>query len=119
MDDDDMVRQVLGKMLTKLNYEVQFARHGEEAISLFERAMGDGQPFRAVILDLTIPGGMGGKDAVRVMRRLNPSVKALVSSGYSDDPVMADFNNYGFDGVLVKPYKLQQLSQLLAEVLSS
>jgi len=119
MDDDDMVRHVLGKMLSRLNYQVEAAADGLEALRLLKTAQAAGHPFKAVILDLTVPGGLGGLEAIQEVRRLDPHIKALVSSGYSDDPVMADFKKHGFDGVIPKPYKIQQLSRILAEVLGT
>ena len=96
MDDEAMVREVLGKMLIALGYEVKFAEDGAEAIEFFTRGTDAGDPFAAVILDLTVPGGMGGKETMEKLLRIDPQVKAIVSSGYSDDPVMANFKEYGF-----------------------
>jgi DNA-binding NarL/FixJ family response regulator len=76
-----------------------------------------GQPFDVVIMDLTIPGGMGGKEAIKKLLEIDPKVKAIVSSGYSTDPVMADFRSYGFSGVAVKPYNIEELSEILDKVI--
>jgi PAS domain S-box-containing protein len=118
MDDEEIVRDVLHRSLTRLGYVVVSAREGEEAITLYEQALKSDQPFDAVIMDLTIPGGMGGKDAVIRLREIDPAVKAIVASGYSDDPVMAHFRDYGFSGVVSKPYLLKDLSQTVHAVIS-
>jgi CheY-like chemotaxis protein len=118
MDDEEMVREVLGGMLSQLGYEVDFASDGSQAIEKFVRAREDGRPFAAVILDLTIPGGMGGKETIEKLLMIDPQIKAIVSSGYSDDQVMADFQEYGFSEVIAKPYRLGELSKILQRVTS-
>jgi len=118
MDDEDMVRNVAGQMLTRLGYSVAFARDGVEAIELYGQARKSGRPFDAVIMDLTVPGGMGGKEAVQQLRQMDPAVKAIVSSGYSNDPIMAEFAAYGFCGVASKPYTIKKLSETLQQVIA-
>ncbi len=118
MDDEAMVREVLGMMLLTLGYEAKFAQDGVEAIEMFSRAQGSAEPFAAVILDLTVPGGMGGKEALERLLKIDPQVKAMVSSGYFDDPIMADFQKYGFVGVIAKPYKVAELGKVLNKVLT-
>ena len=118
MDDEAMVREVLGMMLLTLGYEAKFAKDGVEAIELFSQAQGSADPFAAVILDLTVPGGMGGKEAMERFLEIDPQVKAIVSSGYFDDPIMADFQKYGFAGVIAKPYKVAELGKVLNQVLT-
>ena len=117
MDDEEIVREVLGAMLVSIGYGVEYATNGEEAVELYRVAKGSGAPFDAVILDLTIPGGMGGKKAIQGLLKIDPGVKAIVSSGYSNDPVMADFREYGFSGVAAKPYKIKQLSETVHNVI--
>ncbi|MCX5893724.1 MAG: PAS domain S-box protein, partial [Deltaproteobacteria bacterium] len=117
MDDEEIVREVLGKMLVRLGYEVESAADGAEAIARYSEAMASGRRFVAVILDLTIPGGMGGKETLQNLLKLDPQVKALASSGYSDDLVMADFQKYGFSRVMPKPYRITELSKTLAEAI--
>lgn len=116
MDDEEIVQKVLGKMLRYLGYQPDFAKDGEEAVNMFVAAQEAGQEFEAVILDLTIPGGMGGKEAMEKLLMIDPHVKAIVSSGYFDDSVMADFRSYGFSGVICKPYKIAELGRTLNEI---
>jgi PAS domain S-box-containing protein len=117
MDDEEMVREVIGRMLDHLGYEADFASDGAQAIEEFARAKEAGRPFVAVILDLTIPGGMGGKETIKKLLEIDPQVKAIVSSGYSDDVIMADFKKYGFCAVIAKPYKISELSKTLHKVI--
>jgi PAS domain S-box-containing protein len=119
MDDEEMIRSVLGRMLVKLGYEVRQARDGAEAVELYQRAQESGEPFTAVIFDLTIPGGMGGKEALEQLRGYDARIRAIVSSGYSDDPVMANYKQYGFSGVIAKPYKIQELSRIIDGVIKA
>jgi PAS domain S-box-containing protein len=118
MDDEESVRGVVGAMLTAVGYEYELAKDGAEAVELYRQARDKGRPFDAAIIDLTIPGGMGGKEAMQKLIKLDPKVKAIVASGYSSDPVMADCRAYGFTGVITKPYDLQTLSRTLRTVLS-
>jgi CheY-like chemotaxis protein len=104
-------------MLSRLGYAVESAREGAEALALYRRAKEAGRPFDAVIMDLVIIGGMAGKEAIDKLREMDPQVKAIVSSGYSNDPVLADFQRYGFQGALAKPYHLEELSTVLQQVI--
>ncbi len=117
MDDEELVRTIASKLLRHLGYDVTCVQNGEEAIKEFARALEDGREFDAVILDLTVPGGMGGTETIEKIRDLAPGVRAIVSSGYSNDPVMAEYKNYGFDEVAVKPYKIEELSEVLYRML--
>jgi two-component system, cell cycle sensor histidine kinase and response regulator CckA len=117
MDDEEIVRDVLGKILARFGYEVTFARHGMEAVEEYRRGIESGNRFDAVIMDLTVIGGLGGKEAIELLRLVDPGATAIVSSGYSDDFVMADYRKYGFDGVIAKPYRAEELSEVLAKVL--
>ena len=118
MDDELDIRDVLGKMLTHFGYEVDFANDGAEAVTLYQQAIESGHPYLAAIIDLTIPGGMGGKETVRRLQAIDPHVTALVSSGYSNDPVMAKPEHFGFKGVVAKPYNLADLSRVLNRILN-
>ncbi|MEW6715822.1 MAG: response regulator, partial [Nitrospirota bacterium] len=116
MDDDEIVRDATGNMLIELGYEAVMAEDGMSAIELYREAKAAGKPYDMVILDMTIPGGMGGKETIRELLKLDPHVKAIVSSGYSDDPVMAEFEKYGFTAVIKKPYNIQDISALLHKI---
>ena len=116
MDDDEEIRAVAEAMLRHLGFEVSTACDGQEALALYTASLRDGQPFDVVIMDLTVPGGMGGRETMERLRKLDPEVCALVSSGYSNDPIMVDAERYGFAGVVAKPYDLQDLSRALGGV---
>jgi CheY-like chemotaxis protein len=118
MDDEGMVREVALEFLGHLGFEGTAVEGGEEAVAAYRDAREAGRPFSAVIMDLTIPGGMGGKEAVRRLHDLDPGVRAIVSSGYSNDPVMADPARFGFRGVIAKPYRMRELREVLEGVLS-
>ena len=117
MDDEEALRSLLARVLNKLGYEVQTARDGAEAIALYERAIGSGQGFDAIMLDLTVSGGMGGIEAAARLKELAPAVKLIVSSGYSDSLVMSDFRRYGFDDVIPKPWTVAEVSEVFRRVL--
>jgi PAS domain S-box-containing protein len=117
MDDEEFVRKVACKMLGNIGYTVEPAVHGMDAIDLFTASFQGGNPFALVILDLTVAGGMGGKETVEILRRIDPDVRAIASSGYSDDPVMAQPQDYGFTASIVKPYSLEELSIVVEKVL--
>lgn len=116
MDDEEDIQDVLGKMLEHLGFEVDFADDGLKAVALYTRALQDGHPYVATILDLTIPGGMGGKETLRLIKDHDPDAKVIVSSGYSNDPVMAHAGQFGFSGFIAKPYNLLDLSKVLTQV---
>ncbi len=118
MDDEDSVRDVAREILSALGYTVVLARDGAEAINCYRMAKESLRPFDVVVLDLTIPGGMGGAEAFQKLRDIDPNVKAVVSSGYSNDLLMADYARYGFRGVVLKPYTAKQLSDTLVYVMT-
>ena len=118
MDDEKMIRHLAGEILSYLGYEVSFSKDGAKAIEIYKDAMESGEPFDAVILDLTVRGGMGGKEAIRKLMEIDPHVTGIVSSGYSDDSVMTDFEKYGFKGVVAKPYSVHEVSVVLGEVIT-
>jgi CheY-like chemotaxis protein len=117
MDDDEAVRDASKKILTALGYDVVLAQDGKKAIEAYQEAMATGKPFHAVIMDLTIPGGMGGKEAVAKLLELDPNARAIVSSGYSNDTVMEQFRKFGFKGVLTKPYRIKDFSETVYRVI--
>ena len=117
MDDEAPLRKMVGRMLGNLGYESEVAKDGAEAIQMVKEARASAKPYDAVILDLTIPGGIGGKEAIKKLLEIDPEVKAIVSSGYSDDPVLANFQEYGFKGMMPKPFDSRSLGKVLHEVL--
>ena len=118
MDDDDIVRRAGSWLLGRLGHQVETATDGAQAIELYRAAMDAGQAFDAVILDLTVPGGMGGKECMRRLRELDPAVVAIVCSGYSTEPVTARHPDYGFQGVILKPYDIDDLDAELRRLLA-
>lgn len=117
MDDEAMIRDVVGVMLRTFGYDVDFAEDGAQAIERWQAARRAQTPFDLVIMDLTIPGGLGGKDTLAKLREFDPAVKALVSSGYSNDPIMAEYAVHGFCGVVPKPYTVQRLRDAIQDAL--
>jgi PAS domain S-box-containing protein len=117
MDDEASLRKIAGRMLQKLGYVPEFAQDGAEAIEMYMAAMESKKPYDAVILDLTVPGGMGGRRAIEQLLEIDPEIKAVVSSGYSEDAVLAHFQEYGFKGMMPKPFESLSLSKVLHEVL--
>jgi len=113
MDDEDVVRDITGQMLRKLGYGFYPAKNGEEALDIYQKAVASGKSFDAVILDLHVANGMGGRDIIKKMLIIDPGVKGIVSSGYSNDPEMRDFGKYGFCGTLEKPYSIRDLNEIL------
>ena len=117
VDDEKFIRDMLERMLTKSGYDVSCAPEGSIAVEMYKNSLKSESPFDLVVVDLTIPGGMGGKDIIIKLREINPEVKAIVSSGYSNDPIMADFENYGFVGRIAKPHKTNELYRVIQNVL--
>ncbi len=117
MDDEKAIRNLAGELLTYLGYQVQTCVNGEEAIACYKTAGESGTPFSAVVMDLTIPGGMGGREAAQHILALDPEALLIVSSGYSNDPIMADYRAFGFGGAITKPYKVDDLSRILSSLL--
>lgn len=118
MDDDELVRTVLGRMLLQCGYDSDMAENGEEAIRLYKEALKAGKPYSAVIIDLAVKGGLGGKETIEELLKIDPSVKAIVSSGYSDDPILSDYKKYGFLGALAKPFEASDLGVVLSRVIT-
>jgi len=119
MDDKENIKNMVKHMLNHLGYEVELATDGAEAIELYKEAKASGQGFDAVIPDLTIPGGMGGMEAIGKLYEIDPEIKAIVSSGYSNDPIMNGYEANGFKGAIAKPYEIEELSNILNEVLEN
>ena len=119
MDDQEIVRNVAAAMLDSCGYTFDFAVDGKEAIEKYISAAKSGNPFDIVIMDLTIPGGMGGKEAVKELLAIDPEAKIIVSSGYSTDPVMANYTDYGFRGRLIKPFQMKDLKKELSRIMTT
>jgi len=119
MDDDDVVRNLTVQKLIRLGYESEGASSGEEAVSRFKAAKDSGAPFDAVVLDLIVRGGMGGKETVEMLRQVDPGVKAILTSGNAMDPVLTNFWEYGFFGVIRKPFVIKELDVAIRQALES
>ena len=118
MDDEEILRNFVVRMLKKAGYEVSAASDGVEAFELYEQAEKSGEAFDVVIMDLTIPGGAGGKETIQRLLEIYPDSKAIVSSGYSDDPIMANYKDYGFKAVVEKPYSINELTRTIEDVIA-
>ena len=117
MDDEEMIRGLSGEMLNLLGYEAECAADGAKAIELFTQAMEHGNPFDAVILDLAVAEGMGGLETMERLLEADPGVRAIVSSGYSNNPIMSDYASYGFSAVIAKPYRVAEFGSVVKAVL--
>ncbi|HOX34644.1 MAG TPA: response regulator [Methanoregulaceae archaeon] len=113
MDDEQVILDVTNEVLKFLGYEVMFARDGAAAIELYRREREKGNPFDLVILDLSVPDGMGGKEASEKLRALNPDARIVISSGFTNDPMLTDYASFGLSGVLAKPYRITEIKALL------
>jgi len=118
MDDEEIIRDAAGRVLQASGYEVESARDGGEAVELYRSARAAGKPFAVVLLDLTVPGGIGGREALQMLLQIDPAVKAIVSSGYSHDPIMANYRDHGFLGVIAKPYRVREMSEVVSKVMA-
>ncbi|MBN1227934.1 MAG: PAS domain S-box protein, partial [Deltaproteobacteria bacterium] len=117
MDDKKNIRDMVQHMLNYLGYEAELVADGAEAIEAYEKTKASGQRFEAAILDLTVPGGMGGIETIGKLREIDPEVKAIVSSGYAHEPILSEYEKYGFKGVIIKPYEIKELGDVLHGVL--
>ena len=116
MDDERDIRRLVGRMLHKLGHVSEEVAEGSEAVTAFKAARDQGRPFDLVILDLTIPGGMGGLETAAVLKELDSDVPLVVASGYSDDPVVANAGRYGFSGILRKPFAKDDLQRVVEDL---
>lgn len=117
MDDEQIILDVMREVLRFLEYDGMFAQDGAAVLGLYKQEKEAGVPFDLVILDLSVPKGLGGKDTIALLKAYDPAVKAIVSSGYSDDPVVQDFMRYGFSAKLSKPYKISDLKEILEQLI--
>jgi PAS domain S-box-containing protein len=117
MDDEEIVRDVVTEMLKESGFSVETAPDGKQAIEMYKQSLDAGESFDVVIMDITIPGGISGKEAIKDILEIDPEARAIVSSGYADDPVMANFAEYGFKGIAAKPYTMSKLLEVLNQVL--
>ncbi len=117
MDDEPLIVDLAGEIVKTMGYEAAFAKHGDEAIQMYKRAMSERRPYDAVILDLNVKRGLGGRDPLEIITSLDPNVRAIVSTGFAKDPVMADYRSHGFKAALEKPYTKADLIAVLTSVL--
>ena len=118
MDDNLQIRELLHNILKQMGYQVEEASDGEAAIHQYETAMSSGNRFDLVIMDLTISGGMGGKEAIKKLIEIDPAINAVVSSGYANDPVVSNYQDFGFKGSVNKPFNIGQLSRTVYELIN-
>lgn len=116
LDDEEIVREVYGAMLRKMGHHVDFALDGQEVVQKYRNAYNENNLYDVVIMDLTIPGGLGGKDAAQQILQINPNAKLVVSSGYANDPVMANYKEHGFKGIVIKPFRYSTIENILKEI---
>ncbi len=116
MDDEIYILKVVLAMLRKLGYKVDSATDGEKAVAMYEQAMKAGEPYAAMLFDVVVPGGMGGEEAIKRILEIDPEAKAIVFSGYAQDPILANYRDYGFKGVIPKPFDLHELSKEIHKV---
>lgn len=119
MDDEKMIRDIVSQMIEYLGYEIESADNGQQALEIYTKAMDSGRPFGAVILDLTVPGGLGGKETLSKLLKIDPDVRAIVSSGYSNDEIIENYKQEGFKNRIAKPYQIKELENVLKEVFSA
>jgi len=113
LDDKPAICEITGILLRKLGYDPEITMRGEDTIEAYKGAMAAGNPFSLVILDLSIPGGMGGREVIAALKQIDPAVRALVSSGDANDPAVVNYADFGFTGVLMKPYNKAALDTIL------
>ena len=116
MDDEEGIRDVAGKILEHLHCDVEIAADGDEAIDLFMRARESGRPFDLLIIDLSVPGGRGGLETMKILQGIDPDVTAVLSTGFSDDAIFDDYRQLGFSAIMPKPYRIGDLRGILKEL---
>jgi CheY-like chemotaxis protein len=113
MDDDEVIMELVTSTLVRAGYRVHTCDNGNEAVELYKASMDAGTPYAVSIMDLTIPGGMGGVETARRILAIDPAAVLVVSSGYSDDPVMANYEKYGFRAAIEKPYRIEDVAEVV------
>ena len=116
MDDEEKVREVARRLLNHLGYDVKLVSSGEEAIEIYKK---NSEFFDLVMLDLTVRGGLGGLSTLEELKKINPNIKTIVISGYSNDPVLSDYQNYGFTGKIEKPFDVEAMSKVISDILNN
>ena len=117
MDDEEMVRRTVGRMLERLGYEVDSVADGREALQAYRTSLETGSLYDIVVMDLTVPGGMGGREAVAELQKVDPKARVVVSSGYANDPVVAQYADYGFCGRIPKPVSIKELADAMQKAM--
>lgn len=117
MDDEAYIRELLEDMIGMLGYSTVTTSEGQEAIKVFEQALNSGKRFDAIVMDLTIPCGMGGKEAIEEILKIDPDARSIVASGYSADNIMANYGAFGFTTILQKPFRFDEINKALEEVM--
>jgi CheY-like chemotaxis protein len=116
MDDEEMLRSLGKEMMRCMGHAVDTTSDGQSALEKYKNSYEKGSPYDLVILDLTVPGGKGGKETVKELLKINPEAKVIVSSGYAEDPIIANYENYGFKGKLTKPFTMNELKEQLTRL---
>ena len=111
MDDDEFICEFFGEVIEDLGFTSAFASEGQEALDMYAQAMEQGEPFALVIIDLNIPGGMGGMETMEALQAMDPDINALVSSGNADDPAVSNYRAHGFSGIITKPFGIEELEE--------
>jgi len=119
MDDEESLREIMAEALTQIGYSVELAKDGGEAVTLYEQARNDGSPFAAVLLDLTVKGGMGGNETMQLLRERDPAIRAILMTGYNHEATYRDPSRYGFNGAIAKPFSVDSLRAALQAVLGT
>ena len=119
MDDDEVIRLAISNLLESLGYEVETCGEGWEVLSIYEKSLKENNPFDAVVLDLKVSDGLDGKKTMKKLLDMDPEVKGIVSSGFSGESVLSDYQKYGFVGVVEKPYKIEKLDEVLVKIMSN
>jgi len=116
MDDEKPVRDIMGSMLNFMGYQVDFAKEGKELLDIYNQCLEKQEKIRFLIMDLTIPGGMGGKETMAKLKEIDPDVNVIVSRGYSNDKILSKYKEYGFCGVLSKPFRIEEVNEVITQI---